>query len=444
MTKLFKIILLFLLISNVAVSQEICNNGIDDDADGLIDLNDNDCDCAASSSTWNPNSFILNGDFENYTNCPPSQGFGGICANWYDFNTADYYNANCGLGLYFEPDIGKHSGNGYAGFYDVTFNHPNPALQDEFKEYVGTCLSQPLMPGNNYKLTLKFGIGKGSYQNEYVKKTLPNASLGIYGSANCTDTLPKGFRGCPSNISPTTFIEIASKYIIGKSEWVVVELQFTVPTQINQLLIGPSCARMDSNKRTQYNFVDSIVLLEENIDTASYQINKTGNYCGNNYQINVNSNTDDSIQWYKNGIALVGNTTSTLSIDTSEIGNYTCVVTNSKSTCYKTNVIVIESQNKNCNEINFFLPNAFTPNSDNLNEVFIPTYYGNILLEKYSFQIFNRWGQILFETNNSTEGWNGTYKGLMSKTGVYVYKYQFLDPVTSIIQEKTGHFTLIR
>ncbi len=69
----------------------------------------------------------------------------------------------------------------------------------------------------------------------------------------------------------------------------------------------------------------------------------------------------------------------------------------------------------------FYLPNAFTPNADGLNDSFapIPRYdYVN----RYHLSIYNRWGQLIFETTDINKGWDGTYKGSPCMVGAYVYR----------------------
>ena len=66
-----------------------------------------------------------------------------------------------------------------------------------------------------------------------------------------------------------------------------------------------------------------------------------------------------------------------------------------------------------------FVPNAFTPNSDNLNEQFKPVVRG---VKEYHLSIFNRWGALLFESNLPENGWDGTFKGEPCKNDVYVWK----------------------
>jgi gliding motility-associated-like protein len=68
--------------------------------------------------------------------------------------------------------------------------------------------------------------------------------------------------------------------------------------------------------------------------------------------------------------------------------------------------------------INVFSPNAFTPNDDGLNNVFLPTYEN---VKGVLFTVYDRWGETLFKTNQLTEGWDGRYKGVPVPEGVFVY-----------------------
>jgi len=91
-------------------------------------------------------------------------------------------------------------------------------------------------------------------------------------------------------------------------------------------------------------------------------------------------------------------------------------------------------------EFEFRIPNAFTPNGDGLNDVFKPNLLG---VHDYIFLVFNRWGQILFETHNSLEGWNGYFKGSLCPSAIYIYKITFHDDVVNNFQVYSGSFTLL-
>lgn len=71
--------------------------------------------------------------------------------------------------------------------------------------------------------------------------------------------------------------------------------------------------------------------------------------------------------------------------------------------------------------INVFVPTAFTPNGDELNGIFLPTYENVAAVE---LTIMNRWGEVVFKTNSLEEGWDGSYKGEATTDGVFVYYIQ--------------------
>ncbi len=94
---------------------------------------------------------------------------------------------------------------------------------------------------------------------------------------------------------------------------------------------------------------------------------------------------------------------------------------------------------KKC-DCNLYIPNTFTPGGK-LNTKFSPV--SNCDVVEYSFMIFNRWGEKLFETNNLAESWDGTYKGSISLTGIYGYviTYKFEKERTKRV---TGSVYLMR
>ena len=95
-------------------------------------------------------------------------------------------------------------------------------------------------------------------------------------------------------------------------------------------------------------------------------------------------------------------------------------------------------------EFLLYVPNAFTPGGgDLLNNEFKPIVKGEDPL-KYSFMVFNRWGELIFETSHSSEGWDGTYKGLMSQQDVYVWKVTCTDASSKEPHEYIGHVTLLK
>jgi gliding motility-associated-like protein len=88
-----------------------------------------------------------------------------------------------------------------------------------------------------------------------------------------------------------------------------------------------------------------------------------------------------------------------------------------------------------------FIPTAFSPNGDGHNDVLRPIIAG--LKEFDYFHVYNRWGNLVFSSGNSSEGWDGTYKGSKQQSGTYVFVAQGVDYLGHIITRK-GTVVLIR
>ncbi len=88
-----------------------------------------------------------------------------------------------------------------------------------------------------------------------------------------------------------------------------------------------------------------------------------------------------------------------------------------------------------------YLPTAFTPNGDGLNDVIKPTLYGMKGVKQ--FTVYNRYGNIVFSTTRQGEGWDGTYKGTKLDSGVFVWILEYITNEDKVVFEK-GTLTLIR
>lgn len=89
----------------------------------------------------------------------------------------------------------------------------------------------------------------------------------------------------------------------------------------------------------------------------------------------------------------------------------------------------------------YYVPNAFTPNGDGINDLFRAVAPG-IQATSY-FRVFNRWGKLMYQTQDVTKGWNGTYAGVPQPAGVYVWIIKGLD-ISQKTLELKGTVTLIR
>ncbi len=89
-----------------------------------------------------------------------------------------------------------------------------------------------------------------------------------------------------------------------------------------------------------------------------------------------------------------------------------------------------------------FIPSAFTPNGDGLNDRF--QIIGAAYIKDFTMQIFNRWGKIIYETNNPWQGWNGLHAGLQQPAGLYVYRIKFINTQTGEKNMQKGNVILVR
>jgi gliding motility-associated-like protein len=88
------------------------------------------------------------------------------------------------------------------------------------------------------------------------------------------------------------------------------------------------------------------------------------------------------------------------------------------------------------------VPKAFTPNGDGRNDRLFPMYA--VKARDLRFQVFNRWGQLLFATNDWRNGWDGTFKGQGQDPGTYVWVLRYINRDTGLLVEERGTTILIR
>lgn len=122
---------------------------------------------------------------------------------------------------------------------------------------------------------------------------------------------------------------------------------------------------------------------------------------------------------YNSYVWSTGATASSITI--SQPGEYWLEVRDANGCAGRDSVVV---NPKDCME-GFYIPTAFTPNHDGKNDVFRPLLFGKV--KKYSFTIYNRWGQVVFQTPDLNKAWDGNVAGLSQDSNVFVWMctYQF-------------------
>ncbi|WP_439553848.1 T9SS type B sorting domain-containing protein [Flavobacterium macrobrachii] len=329
----YKLLPFFLFFSLILFSQENCTNGIDDDGDGLIDLNDQECLCNNSSIT----SIIPNPSFEVKTNCPTTHTQLELATPWIQATTAtsDFFH-NCGflfqgmaaLGINNFPD-----GNGAAGVF----------FAKNYKEYLGTSLTAPMVAGTSYQLTMNVvALNMGGTASAINPTTLEPANVTVYG-CNLGTNLPVDTELSPNTVDPT-WIEIGHASYSPVSTWGQITITFTPSININAIIIGappvlpPSYPSLSPTTEYLPYFVFDNLLLNTS-SSFGVTITSVGTYCDNNLvlsaEITAPLEPGTTYQWYKNGIAIVGATNSTYNVlgNTTSLGSYSVQIINGTN-CY--------------------------------------------------------------------------------------------------------------
>ncbi len=301
--------LLLLIISFISLGQiygqtgiEICDNGIDDDLDGFIDLNDSKCECGNEL----PSSLIPNPSFEERTCCPVANEMLNCAVGWVQASapTTDYINTCSGyLGNTSIPAFAPlplADGQGAVGFRDGQSN-----VGSSYKEYVGACLTETMRAGVDYRLQFFVGFR----DNVIGSKSL---DIAIFGGTTCSQ-LPFGGGstsiGCPANTA--TYDQIDIQFVSGSNEWVSVEFEFTPTKDYEVFIIGPSCAANPNTQFSPYFYLDGLTLAE----TSSFGVpfeSVEGSICNDDLVLSIEQNPEQTYQWYKDGIAIIGETNNTL------------------------------------------------------------------------------------------------------------------------------------
>lgn len=95
--------------------------------------------------------------------------------------------------------------------------------------------------------------------------------------------------------------------------------------------------------------------------------------------------------------------------------------------CMETDTIVLNG----CGPVDVFVPSSFTPNGDDINDVFIPVFSDTVGLSYYTMEVYNRWGEEMFSTEDITEGWDGTIDSQVVPSGVYTCTITYEEETSS-------------
>jgi gliding motility-associated-like protein len=142
---------------------------------------------------------------------------------------------------------------------------------------------------------------------------------------------------------------------------------------------------------------------------------------------------------------LLGNTTQspTLTVSWNNAGMYTIQATHTVDGCVSPLATTTVTVSR-CPQLLYYIPNSFTPDGNQYNQTWRPVFTSGFDPAEFRLVVYNRWGQIVWESYNPAAHWDGTYDSRYVPDGVYTYRVWFGDKESDARYELTGHLTLLR
>lgn len=297
--------MLLLITVNIKTSaQEICFNAIDDDLDGLIDLNDTlDCNCNLLSSGTGVSSIIPNPSFEDNTCCPSSWSQLNCADTWVQATspTTDYMHS---CDFYPFPGLAPPpNGDGIVGAF----------ILGGWMEFVGGCLLSPMEAGTQY--TLNFDIAAVGTDGTFSMTCPFNIPIDVtlYGFSTCP-TFPVGTSGCPV---PNGWVELGTVNYTPLDQWQQVTIDFTPSNDIEAVMIGGPCTLpvgypTSSGSCTPYFMYDDLTMNESIFFNSNVEVD--GHFCTDDLMLTAHPDTLGDYQWFLDGVAIIGETDTIIDI----------------------------------------------------------------------------------------------------------------------------------
>jgi gliding motility-associated-like protein len=183
------------------------------------------------------------------------------------------------------------------------------------------------------------------------------------------------------------------------------------------------------NKCFSDTAISVITINPDNAVKVPEQIKDTSVCVGNQLVLNARNGTSNAYTW-ENGLIYADRTIA-------EAGHYQVTVMNDCSIDHKE----FEVRFNNC-LCEVFIPTAFSPNNDGLNDSFQPIT--RCYVKQYIFRVFNRFGQVVFTSADPKQSWNGFMGPYPQAPGVYIWTLQYIDPNTKKTISDKGTVTLFR
>ena len=445
-------------------------------------------------------NLINNPSFEQYYTCPIGSGEIFESKYWWGYSS-DYYNAcaplvpyGVSIPLNFNGFQYANTGNAYAG----SVIYSNVSSTWDWREVIKTKLNDTLISNKRYCNNFYISLAESSFTTNYY------VLLDSIGVLFTNDSIPdidtpiiinNGIKIQKSifNIDTNSWFKISNSFIANGGEQYLAIGNFDNVINWPVGKIGEVYVYLDDVSVCECSFrfclgndttlcVGQSLILKPNMPNATYTwqdgstdsiytVTQAGTYWVKAYFADYNITTYDTINVIYNPKPIVNLGNDTLlcngqtlllndtnqnymylwqdssanpTYNVTQQGIYWITVTNQYN-CTASDTISISYQYCDTTEKivpDIYIPNAFTPNGNGLNDVFkVVSLYE---FSQFKLSIYDRWGEMLFESEDINKGWDGKYKGKFVTYGVYVYHLTATIKDTGEQRKITGRVTVVR
>lgn len=245
---------------------------------------------------------------------------------------------------------------------------------------------------------------------------------------------------------------------IGSGNWKKVSGKGTINnpsdsiTNVTNLGLGYSVYRWTISNSCGTDSSD--VIVRSDTIPSDAIVGKDQSFCGYEYVLAGNKPTYGKGHWsILSGYCLIFDTTdntsgvSNINIGTTELKWSISNSCGNKSATYKiTSTGNCPNEDSLANKLVYFIPNTFTPNGDDLNSTFTPSFTSGIDPQDFWMLIYDRWGNVIFESHDPNRGWSGTLgkNGDVVTEGIYNWRIYFTEILSKEKRKISGDVLIIK
>jgi len=360
-------------------------------------------------------NLVYNGSFEDYSSCPDN--FGQLSkakywfsANWGGSGSSEYFNACSNPSTVGVPDNGftyqyARTGNGYVGTGCFVY-------YEDYREYIEGTLKHPLVQGESYCVSFYVNLSNpfSYYGIDALGLYFTNDSL-ITDSSGVYDVKPQIANDSLNIITDTlNWVKISGTFIAAGGERFFTFGNFKTNSQTNYINLNGIADGV------AYYLLDDVAVYECDAPVNTAKAGRDITICkGESVKLGMQRYDEYLYKWYTFGGELI-DTSSYLTVSPTTTTSYVLKLEDFKYDITSDTVTV--TVDESCNKNIVYIPNIFSPNGDGANDVF---RVRGPEIDSLHLQVYNRWGNMVFETKDINGAWDGTYSGKKCEAGVYAY-----------------------